>query len=288
MTARSDFRFFSHHQVRWAEVDMQQVVFNGHYLQWIDDAMTDYWRALAVPYAQSMALLRGEWYVRKAELLYHAPATLDDWLAIGLAMRRIGNSSLHIDVGIFRGEKLLTQAQMVYVFADPSTHTARPVPEALRQALADFEAGESVVQVRTGSWQSLGDAAAAVRKAVFVDEQGFALEEEWDGLDAQALHCVLFNCLQMPVAVGRMLVHAPGIARVGRMCVVKALRGMAYGAQVLAALEQAARTRGDRQIVLHAQLAAQSFYRRQGYQPHGEVFDEAGAPHIEMVKSLQD
>lgn len=287
MMARSDFRFFSHHQVRWAEVDMQQVVFNGHYLRWIDDAMTGYWRALAVPYAQSMALLQGQWYVRKAELLYHAPATLDDRLAIGVGMRRIDRSALHVDVGVFRGENLLTQAHMVYAFGDAGTRMDKPVPEALRQAVAAFEAGEPVVQVRTGNWQSLGEAAAAVRKAVFVDEQGFALEEEWDGLDAQALHCVLFNCLQMPVAVGRMLEHGPGIARVGRMCVVKALRGMAYGAQVLAALEQAARTRGDRQIVLHAQLAAQGFYRRQGYRPHGEVFDEAGAPHIEMVKTLQ-
>ena len=47
---RSDFRFFHRLRVRWAEVDMQKVVFNAHYLMYIDTAMADYWRALALPY----------------------------------------------------------------------------------------------------------------------------------------------------------------------------------------------------------------------------------------------
>jgi YbgC/YbaW family acyl-CoA thioester hydrolase len=48
---RSDFRCFHRLRVRWAEVDMQKIVFNGHYLMYIDTAMSDYWRALALPYA---------------------------------------------------------------------------------------------------------------------------------------------------------------------------------------------------------------------------------------------
>lgn len=46
---RSDFRFFHRLRVRWAEVDMQKIVFNAHYLMYFDTAIADYWRALALP-----------------------------------------------------------------------------------------------------------------------------------------------------------------------------------------------------------------------------------------------
>ena len=39
-------------RVRWSEVDMQKIVFNGHYLNYIDVAIGDYWRAIGLPYPQ--------------------------------------------------------------------------------------------------------------------------------------------------------------------------------------------------------------------------------------------
>ena len=45
---KSDFRFFHRLRVRWAEVDMQKIVFNAHYLMYVDTAVADYWRALAM------------------------------------------------------------------------------------------------------------------------------------------------------------------------------------------------------------------------------------------------
>ncbi|RZM02600.1 MAG: GNAT family N-acetyltransferase, partial [Variovorax sp.] len=73
---------------------------------------------------------------------------------------------------------------------------------------------------------------------------------------------------------------------VGRMAVDRALRGGGHGTAMLRALEAAARARGDREIVLHAQRGAQAFYARQGYAPHGEPFEEAGIAHIEMRRLL--
>ena len=49
---------------------------------------------------------------------------------------------------------------------------------------------------------------------------------------------------------------------------------------------KAARARGDREVVLHAQLSAAPFYARAGFSERGEVFEEAGIPHVEMVRSL--
>jgi YbgC/YbaW family acyl-CoA thioester hydrolase len=45
---RQNFRMMHRLRVRWAEVDMQKIVFNGHYLMYFDTAMADYWRALAL------------------------------------------------------------------------------------------------------------------------------------------------------------------------------------------------------------------------------------------------
>ena len=81
---RSDFRCVHRLRVRWAEVDMQKIVFNAHYLMYIDTAVSDYWRALALPYEEAFAQLGGELYVKKASVEFHASARLDDVLDIGM------------------------------------------------------------------------------------------------------------------------------------------------------------------------------------------------------------
>ena len=283
---RADFRFFEPLRVRWAEVDMQGIVFNAHYLMYFDTAMTGYWRALALPYAQAMAQLQGDLYVRKAGIEFHASARMDDSLAIGLRCARIGNSSMSMAGAIFRGDQWLVTGELIYVFADPATQTARPVPPALRAAMQGFDAGEPMTEMRTGDWATLGEAAAAVRTAVFVEEQGIAREDEWDEADHTAVHAVATNRLGQSVATGRLLQDAPGVARIGRMAVLRPLRGTGLGEQVIAALEQAARARGDAQVCLNAQRSAEGFYRRLSYAPYGEPFDEVGIPHIAMRKAL--
>ena len=140
----------------------------------------------------------------------------------------------------------------------------------------------------TGSWNQLQAWAAPVRTTVFVREQGVPQELEWDLEDLSALHAVVINEHGKPVATGRLLAHAPGVARIGRMAVLAEQRGHGLGRQVLLALMQAAQLRGDHRVVLHAQTSAQGFYARAGYRPQGEVFVEAGIDHIEMWADLQD
>ena len=183
---RQNFRCVHRLRVRWAEVDMQKIVFNAHYLMYIDTAMSDYWRALALPYEASMQTLGGEMYVKKATLEYHASAKLDDTLEVGLRCARIGNSSSLFEAGLFSGDKLLVSGELVYVFADPSTQTSTPVPPALRAMLEGFEAGADMVEARTGDWNALGRDAGRLRTAVFVREQGIAADVEADALDASA------------------------------------------------------------------------------------------------------
>lgn len=283
---RSDFRFFHRLRVRWAEVDMQRIVFNAHYLMYFDTAISDYWRALALPYTEAMEQLEGDLYVVKATIEFHASATLDDQIDVAMRCTRIGSSSITFSGAIFRGDQHLISSEIVYVFADPATQKSRPVPQALRDILLGYEAGEPVANLAVGGWGELQHGALALRSRVFIEEQGIDPAIELDALDADAVHAVLTNRLGQPVATGRLLVHEPGVSRIGRMAVHRVLRGGRFGQQVLDALIAAARARGDRQVLLHAQRSAEGFYRRLGFQVQGEPFEEAGIAHIEMVRSL--
>lgn len=283
---RQDFRFFHPLRVRWAEVDMQKIVFNAHYLMYFDVAVTEYWRALALPYEDAMHQLGGELYVKKASVEFNASARMDDMLDIGMACTRLGNSSMTITGAIFRGEEHLISGELIYVFADPATQTSRPIPDALRALVQGYEAGEGVLTVRTGPWAELGAGASAVRTAVFVEEQRIPREEEWDAADQVALHAVAHNRLGQAMATGRLLPAEGGVSKIGRMAVHRVLRGTGVGRQILTALMDAARARGDRTVRLSAQRTAEGFYRRLGYTPVGEPYDEVGIPHLLMEKHL--
>lgn len=282
----TDYRCHSRLRVRWAEIDMQRIVFNAHYLTYFDTAITDYWRALALPYDDAMHTLGGEPYLKKVTLEYHASAREGDMLTIGMRCLRVGNSSMLFDGGIFRGEQLLVSGELIYVFADPANQRPTPVPALLRELFTGFEAGESTTQLQLGVWQDLGDRAARVRQAVFIDEQGIAPAIEMDGQDATALHALVTNRLDQPVATGRLVTLSPGVSRIGRMAVHRALRGGRLGRQMLDALVQAAAKRGDHQVVLHAQASAQPFYERAGFEVSGSRYEEAGLPHVPMQRAL--
>lgn len=265
---------------------MQKIVFNAHYLMYFDTAVTDYWRALGLPFEEAMLQLGGELYVKKASVEFHGSARFDQQLEVALKCTRIGNSSLLFSGAIFRTDELLVTCELVYVFADPLSQTSKAVPQALRSLVMQYEAGGAVLEIKTGDWSALGLDATRLRTAVFVQEQGIAPELEWDEADHSALHAVAYNALGQVVGTGRLVNFGKQRAKIGRMAVHRAVRGSRVGQQVLAALTGAASQRGDIEVVLHAQLSAVDFYRSQGFAACGSPFDEAGIAHIEMVKAL--
>ncbi len=283
---RTDFRHLEPLRVRWAEIDAQGIVFNGHYLTYLDTAISGYWRALAIPYADTMKGLGGDLFVRRSVLDYRASARYDDRLDIGIRCREFGNSSMMVDGAIFHGDQMLVQAEMIYVFADPGSQTPARLPDALRRVILDFEAGQSVVDVTLGAWSELGDSATAIRRQVFIEEQHIPADMEWDSADASCLHALARNRFGVPLATGRLLEHVPGVAKIGRMAVQRPMRGTQIGRQVLDALMAEAKQQGYREVLLHAQLSAENFYLRAGFQRRGQPFEEAGIGHVEMVRAL--
>jgi acyl-CoA thioester hydrolase len=128
-------------RVRWAEVDLQAVVFNGHYLTYADVCATEYWRAIGVPYPAGFAELGIDAFVRKATVEYHAPARYDDELIVCGRIGRLGRSSASFLVEIFRAAetaRALVDAELVYVCVD---RAGAPVawPQRMRAAIRGFE-----------------------------------------------------------------------------------------------------------------------------------------------------
>jgi len=137
--ARQEFKFNYRLRVRWAEVDRQGIVFNGHYLTYFDVGITEYYRALGYPYPEGLAQHGTDLYVRKAEIEYQASAHYDDEIDIGVRVERLGRSSFDFRLEIYRADALLVSGKVVYVNPDPVTRKSAPLPDFLRKAIKDFE-----------------------------------------------------------------------------------------------------------------------------------------------------
>ena len=128
-------------------------------------------------------------------------------------------------------------------------------------------------------------ACLALRRAVFIDEQGISEADEFDDLDAHALH--LLACAQgVPVGTARLL-FTGDLGKIGRVCVLRDWRGHGLGAAlILAGLDQFRARPGLRRARLSAQTAALGFYEKLGFVAHGPVYDDAGIPHRDMDLTL--
>jgi acyl-CoA thioester hydrolase len=137
--ARSDFTFCQQLRVRWAEVDRQGIVFNGHYLLYFDVGITEYWRAIGCPYPDALVNHGSDLFVKKASVEYHAPAGYDDVLDVCVRVGRIGRSSMQFLLEIHRSDEHLVSGEVIYVNADPATRQSAAVPAFLREAILGFE-----------------------------------------------------------------------------------------------------------------------------------------------------
>ncbi|WP_121820485.1 GNAT family N-acetyltransferase [Halostella salina] len=128
------------------------------------------------------------------------------------------------------------------------------------------------------------DDALAVRFAVFVEEQGVPKDLEVDEYEDDAVHFVAYLD-DDPVGAARLREYGDD-AKVERVAVLPPHRGEGHGAEIMREVEGVAAARDYARIVLHAQTRAAGFYDNRGYERVGEEFEEAGIPHVEMVKNL--
>ena len=137
---------------------------------------------------------------------------------------------------------------------------------------------------RVGTSDELAD-AMAVRRTVFVEEQGVPEHLEVDGNDDSATHFVAYDG-DRPVGAARLRTYDGSRAKVERVAVLEPERGAGVGRRLMDVLETTAAEAGFESLVLHAQVPVVGFYERLGYEVTGEEFEDAGIPHREMWKSL--
>ncbi|PAW27633.1 GNAT family N-acetyltransferase [Peribacillus simplex] len=129
-----------------------------------------------------------------------------------------------------------------------------------------------------------------IRKEVFVEEQGFPLEfefdefDEFDTLNALSEHILVYYN-EKPVGTGRLRV-VDGLGKLERICILEPYRKFGLGKIILKTLEEIAKEQGITQVKLHGQTQAEGFYKKLGYRTSSDVFMEDGGPHLLMIKEL--
>ncbi len=127
-------------RVRYAECDAQGVVFNAHYLAYIDDTITQLWRAAFGGYGRMLE--RGvDIVVAHAELTFRGAARFEDEIAIAAQVTRVGTTSLRTAYRVTRSGDLLLEAGLRHVFVTRGTSEKTPVPGWARAGLAPWTTG---------------------------------------------------------------------------------------------------------------------------------------------------
>jgi predicted GNAT family N-acyltransferase len=134
-------------------------------------------------------------------------------------------------------------------------------------------------------WQDAQKEAYPIRKAVFIEEQGVPASMEIDELDSIAQHALAYRGLAC-IGTARLVILPEQQGRIGRMAVLPAYRKQGIGGQLLSALLEVGRSQGMNQFELHAQVSAIPFYERFGFIAQGNIYDEAGIAHRDMILNI--
>ncbi len=132
------------------------------------------------------------------------------------------------------------------------------------------------------SWHDGEPLLRAIREAVFMREQNVPEELEWDGMDGECRHVLALSLNGDAIGCGRMLPSG----HIGRIAVLPQWRGQKVGTAMMEALLEEARSRGYKQVDVHAQTYAVPFYLNFGFVRQGEDFMDAGMPHVKMTLQL--
>ncbi|MBW4692040.1 MAG: GNAT family N-acetyltransferase [Lyngbya sp. HA4199-MV5] len=124
-----------------------------------------------------------------------------------------------------------------------------------------------------------------IRYLVFQLEQGVSAELEFDGNDEAADHLLAYLDGQ-PVGTTRIRRLDDRTAKVERVAVIEAARGFGIGKRLMVEAIAFLQNADVAEVHIHAQAAVNDFYQRLGFEPEGEVFVEAGIPHVKMKKLL--
>ena len=137
------------------------------------------------------------------------------------------------------------------------------------------------IKIRIADWDSDKDSLRKIRRLVFIKEQNVPEDMEWDEYDNSATH-FLATLDNKVIATARLKTDG----QIGRMAVLAEYRNKGIGSKLLQSILLTARQQNLKNVYLHAQVSAISFYKKHGFTACGDIFYEANIPHREMSKKI--
>lgn len=123
---------FTHElDIRYGECDQQGVVFNAHYLAFVDDTMDHWMRECAgADWVSTWDVM-----LKAARIVWHGPARWPERLAIDCGVCRWGTTSMDVASSLRVGDRAVADVLITYVSVDVATHEPVPPPAEIVAAL---------------------------------------------------------------------------------------------------------------------------------------------------------
>ena len=135
-------------------------------------------------------------------------------------------------------------------------------------------------------WQQHQTDLMNIRTAVFMHEQQVSAADEWDGLDEHAIHFLVLSATGTPIGCARLLAETTDnktLFHIGRVAILKTFRNRGVGHQLMQfVIAYCKKSAPLAPVYLHAQIERRHFYETLGFTAKGDIFMDAGIPHICM------
>lgn len=141
MSLRNKKSFSYNFRIRYSEVDAQKIVYNSHYLTFLDVSIFEFFDAIGFNQEEYIKETNNEFHTVRAVVEYKAPATLGDTIEVLTRIKKIGNSSITFQQEIYlhESDKLLATGEIVWVNTNQEEMVSTTVPDYLRQLLKDYQ-----------------------------------------------------------------------------------------------------------------------------------------------------
>lgn len=137
-----DKKSFSYNfRIRYSEVDAQKIVYNSHYLTFLDVSIFEFFNAIGFNQEKYIKDTNNEFHTVKAIVEYKAPATLGDTVEVFTRIKNIGNSSINFqqEIYLLKSNDLIATGEIVWVNTNQDKMKPTRVPDHLRDLLKEYQ-----------------------------------------------------------------------------------------------------------------------------------------------------
>ncbi|MDA9674877.1 acyl-CoA thioesterase [Pelagibacteraceae bacterium] len=141
MSLRNKKSFSYNFRIRYSEVDAQKIVYNSHYLTFLDVSIFEFFDAIGFNQEEYIKETNNEFHTVRAVVEYKAPATLGDTIEVLTRIKKIGNSSMTFEqeVYLLGSDKLIATGEIVWVNTNQDEMKPTNIPDILRNLLKEYQ-----------------------------------------------------------------------------------------------------------------------------------------------------